>query len=147
MNDDQVPYRRTPRQIEYVLPGGWTVIAGRTDADNDYLSLKAVSAGDYWFHVRGMPGSHVILKCPAGKKPDRETLNKTAAIAAYHSKARKGGIVAVSCARARHVTKPEGAKPGAVRIRREVVLKVRPEKAGVPVQDGERIVNPRNSNE
>ena len=101
-------------------------MVGRTDADNDYLSLKVAVADDWWFHVRGMPGSHVVLKCPAGEEPDKQTLKKAAAIAAYHSKARGGGIVAVSCTRARHVTKPRGAKPGTVRIRKEVVLKVRP---------------------
>ncbi|MBN2322256.1 MAG: DUF814 domain-containing protein [Spirochaetes bacterium] len=147
MNNDQSLRRRSLRPIEYVLPGDWKVVAGRTDTDNDYLSLKAASADDFWFHVRGTAGSHVILKCPAGKKPDRETLKKAAAIAAYHSKAREGGIVAVSCTRARYVTKPEGAKPGMVRIRKEFLLKVRPEKAGIPLQNGERIVNHRNSTE
>jgi len=126
-----LPHYRSPRLIEYILPGDWKVLAGRSDADNDYLSLKAASADDFWFHVRGMQGSHVILKCPAGREPDRETLKKAAAIAAYHSKARGGGIVAVSCARARYVTKPKAAKPGTVRIRKESVLKVRPKTAGI----------------
>ena len=51
---------------------------------------------------------------------------RAAAIAAYHSKAREGGVVPVSCTRARYVTKPRGAKAGTVQIRKEVVLKVRP---------------------
>lgn len=111
---------------EYALPGDWIVLAGRTDADNDRLSTKIAKPDDWWFHVRGMPGSHVVLQGGSGKEADRETLKYAAAIAAYHSKARKGGIVAVSCTRARYVTKPPGAKPGAVRIRKEIVLKVRP---------------------
>lgn len=115
-----------PRLLEYVLPGGWKVLVGRTDADNDRLSLKVARPDDWWFHVRGMPGSHVILQCPAGGEPDRETLKRAAAVAAYHSKARQGGVVAVSCTRARYVSKPRGAKTGTVQIRREVVLKVRP---------------------
>ena len=73
-----------------------------------------------------MPGSHVVLKVPAGKDPDRGILKMTASIAAYHSKARTGGVVAVSCTRARYVTKSRGAKPGTVQIRKESVLKVRP---------------------
>lgn len=125
-NDERVSQGWTKRPFEYILPGNWRVLAGRTDADNDYLSIKAAAADDWWFHVRGMPGSHVLLKCPAGEEPDRETLKRAAAIAAYHSKAREGGVVAVSCTRARDVTKPSGAKPGTVRIRKEVVLKVRP---------------------
>ncbi|MEJ2637697.1 MAG: hypothetical protein P8184_20720 [Calditrichia bacterium] len=47
---------------EYELPGGWKVLAGKTDEDNDRLSIKIAGANDWWFHVRGMPGSHVILR-------------------------------------------------------------------------------------
>lgn len=114
------------RVHEYTLPGGWQVLAGRTDADNDRLSMKIARSGDWWFHVRGMPGSHVILQVPPGAEPDRETLKQAAAIAAYHSKARTGGVVAVSGTRARHVTKPKKAKPGSVQISKETVFKVRP---------------------
>ena len=115
-----------PRVYEYDLPGGWTVLAGRTDADNDLLSLRFAKPDDWWFHVRGMSGSHVILRARSGEEPDRETLKRAAAIAAYHSKARSGGIVAVSGTIARYVTKPRGAKPGTVRIRKETLFKVRP---------------------
>jgi predicted ribosome quality control (RQC) complex YloA/Tae2 family protein len=111
---------------EYELHGGWKVLAGKSDEDNDFLSLKVAHPDDYWFHVRDMPGSHVILRARPNEDPDRETLKRAAAVAAFHSKARKGGIVAVSCTRARYVTKPRGAKPGTVRIRKETVFKVRP---------------------
>jgi len=114
------------RLVKYLLPGGWTVLVGRTDADNDYLSLTVARPDDWWFHVRGMPGGHVILQGPPGEDPSRETLKRAAAIAAYHSKARRAGLVAVSCTRARYVTKPRHAKIGTVHIRKEVVLKVRP---------------------
>jgi len=116
---------RPPKAWEYDLPGGWTVLAGRTDADNDRLSLKVARPDDWWFHVRGMPGSHVILQAGKGE-PDKAALEAAAAVAAWHSKARRGGVVAVSCTRARFVKKPRGAKPGTVTIRKETVLKVRP---------------------
>jgi predicted ribosome quality control (RQC) complex YloA/Tae2 family protein len=111
---------------EYALPGGWKVLAGKSDADNDFLTLKLAKPKDYWFHVRGMPGSHVVLRAKPNEEPDRETLKRSAAVAAFHSKARNGGIVAVSCTRARYITKPKGAKPGSVQIRKETVFKVRP---------------------
>lgn len=117
---------------EYQLPGGWTVMAGRTDADNDILSIKLARPNDYWFHVRGMPGSHVLLRSAEGGEPDRGTLEAAAAVAAWHSKARGGGIVAVSVTQAKHVGKPRGAKPGTVTIRKEKVLKVRPALPGQP---------------
>ena len=115
-----------PRTWVYTLPGGHRVMAGKTDADNDRLSLKVAGPKDWWFHVRGMPGSHVVLQSADGREPDRKVLEQAAAVAAYHSKARKGGVVAVSGTLARYVTKPRGAKPGTVSIRKERIFKVRP---------------------
>jgi predicted ribosome quality control (RQC) complex YloA/Tae2 family protein len=112
--------------LEYALPEGWQVFAGKTDAANDYVSLKLARPRDRWFHVRGMPGGHVVLRVPDDREPDRATLERAAALAAYHSKARTGGVVPVSTTEGRHVSKPRGAKPGTVEIRKESVLKVRP---------------------
>ena len=102
------------------------VRAGQTDAENDHLSLKLAGPDDWWFHVRGLPGSHVILQGPEGEEADRATREQAAAVAAWHSKARAGGVVPVSCTRARFVGKPRGAPPGTVQTRKETVLKVRP---------------------
>ncbi len=123
---ETIKERTLANTYEYELPGGWKVIAGKSDSDNDFLSLKFAKPNDYWFHVRGMPGSHVILRAKPNEDPDRQVLKRAAAIAAFHSKARHGGVVAVSCTRARYVTKPRGAKPGSVSIRKESVFKVRP---------------------
>lgn len=127
MNDPTA--RRGPpsaRLFEYPLADGWKALAGRSEADNDRLSLHIARANDWWFHVRGMPGSHVVLQGPPGEEPSRALVRRAAAIAAYHSKARGGGVVAVSATLARYVQKPPGAKPGTVQIRKETVLKVRP---------------------
>lgn len=139
MNEPKPSQRgRDARLVEYALPGGWTVLAGRSDRDNDYLSFRVAKPNDWWFHVRGMPGSHVILQVPSGEDPDRATLERAAAIAAYHSKARSGGVVPVTGTRARHVTKPSGVKTGTVHVRKETVFKVRPapgEPVGRPASD------------
>ena len=123
------------RLLHYTLPGGWTVLVGRTDADNDRLSLHIAKPNDWWFHIRGMPGSHVLLLARPGHDPDRATLKRAATIAAYHSKARTAGLVSVSCTRARYVTKPRDAPAGTVNIRKETVLKVRPEAPQVMATD------------
>ena len=112
--------------LEYELPGGWAVYAGKTDAANDYVSVRLTRPRDRWFHVRGMPGGHVVLRVDGNGEPDRATIERAAGLAAYHSKARAGGVVAVSMAEGRHVGKPRGAKPGLVELRKEAVLKVRP---------------------
>ena len=116
---------RDPKFWEYELDGGFRVYAGKTDDDNDQLSLRFADPNDYWFHVKGMPGSHVILRVN-DEEPDRATLKAAASIAAYHSKARGGGTVTVNMTQAKNVSKPRGAKPGTVTIRRESTIKVKP---------------------
>jgi predicted ribosome quality control (RQC) complex YloA/Tae2 family protein len=124
-----------PRCFEYALPGGWRALAGRTDDDNERLSLEVAGPEDWWFHIRGAPGSHVVLQGGEGREPDRNTLKRAAAIAAHHSKARGAGEVSVSYTRAKYVTKPRGSPRGTVAIRKEKVIRVRPaagEPAGGP---------------
>jgi predicted ribosome quality control (RQC) complex YloA/Tae2 family protein len=103
------------------------VLAGATDQDNDYLSTEAAEPEDWWFHAEGVPGSHVILRAKPDEEPSRETIERAAAVAAYHSKARGAGTVRVHCARARHVTKPRGAKIGTVQVSKGTVITVRPD--------------------
>jgi hypothetical protein len=129
--------------ITYTLPSGWQVLVGRTDADNDALSFRVARPHDWWLHVRGMPGSHVILQGPPGADPDRQTLHRAAAIAAYHSKARNAGIVPVSGTRARDVSKPRGAQAGTVQIRNERVFKVRPARGDLAGEPGNASPEPR----
>ncbi|MGH7873601.1 MAG: NFACT RNA binding domain-containing protein [Candidatus Binatia bacterium] len=116
-----------PRILVYELADGWTLLVGGTDSDNDYLSIKLAEPDDWWFHADKVPGSHVVLRAKKDQEPDRETLRRAAAVAAYHSKARNAGSVPVYCTRARHVTKPRGAKEGTVNVARGQVLKVRPD--------------------
>ncbi|MBM4153199.1 MAG: DUF814 domain-containing protein [Kiritimatiellaceae bacterium] len=120
------PRFNEPNVWRYALADGWEVLAGRTDADNDVLSLKVARAHDLWFHVHRLPGSHVILRGPEGQTADRHVIQQAASIAAWHSKARTAGIVPVSCTEAKHVSKPRGSKPGTVCIQREKIIKVRP---------------------
>ncbi len=122
----KTPESKPSRVNRYALPDGWEILAGKSDRDNDALSLIGAHPADWWFHVKGMPGSHVILRHPEHLEPSRELLECAAATAAWHSKARNGGITAVSCTRAGRVSKPRGAKAGTVHITKARVLKVRP---------------------
>jgi len=124
----QRPESRRAKGIhEFRLPGGWTVLAGTSDADNDHLSTKVAKPRDWWFHAVGVSGSHVVLRAKEDEQPGRDTLRQAAAIAAYHSKARNGGVVPVHFARARDVRKPRGVNVGTVEVARGSVLKVRPD--------------------
>lgn len=123
--------RSPPAVFEYEIDG-WTVWAGKTARDNDQLSIKVARNDDWWFHLRGAPSSHVVLFVRDGVEPPRDVVERAAAVAAWHSKQRAGGTVAVTATRARYVSKPKGAKAGTVAIRKEVVFKVKP-----AIPDGE----------
>lgn len=100
-------------------PDGMTVLVGRTARDNDVLSIKLAAPRDFWFHVAGESGSHVVVRNP--DKLDalpRETKRFAASLAAGYSKARHGGKVAVHMARAGDVSKARGLAPGKVHLRR-----------------------------
>jgi predicted ribosome quality control (RQC) complex YloA/Tae2 family protein len=116
-----------PRVIEYLLPGGWLVLAGKTDADNDHLSTVLAMPDDWWFHADSVPGSHVILRARPEEEPDRAVLRQAAGIAAYHSKARAARTVRVYVTRARYVSKRRGDKTGTVEVARGKVLSVKPD--------------------
>lgn len=120
------PARPPPRLIEYRLPDGWVVLVGRTDEDNDRLSLEVALPADFWFHVRGMSGGHVVLRAREDAEPDRRTLDRAASLAVWHSRARGGGVTSVTCTRAANVSKPGRAKTGTVAVRRETTRSVRP---------------------
>ena len=116
-----------PRRFRsYELPGGWTVVVGRTDRDNDELSVRFRSPKDYWFHVAGMPGSHVLLLHDPDREPDAETLKCAASIAAWHSRARNARRARVHVTLAANVRKIRGSPAGEVTIRRERGLDVVP---------------------
>lgn len=118
--------RTKPRILWYALPDNWTLLVGASDADNEYLSIEVAKPDDWWFHADQVPGSHAILRARVNQEPSRETLRQAAAVAAYHSKARQASVAPVRYARARHVSKPKGAKTGTVRVAHGKVLKVRP---------------------
>jgi predicted ribosome quality control (RQC) complex YloA/Tae2 family protein len=100
-------------------PDGFIVLVGRTARDNDILSLRLAAPRDFWFHVAGESGSHVVVRNPENLDAlPRETKKFAAGLAAGYSKARRGGKVAVHMACAGDVSKPRGLAPGKVHLRR-----------------------------
>ncbi|RPJ45543.1 MAG: DUF814 domain-containing protein [Candidatus Latescibacterota bacterium] len=115
------------RPRSYVVSGGYTVLVGRDDKENDLLTLKIARPGDLWFHAEQAAGSHVVLLRDDPKKPvPKEALLEAAAIAARYSKAKHASKVPVIYTEKRYVRKPRGWPPGKVTCEREKMLFVEP---------------------
>lgn len=93
---------------------GFTILVGKNNKQNDYLTLKIANRNDMWFHTQKIHGSHVILKCDNNVSPTQEILIKCAELAAYYSKAKQSSNVPVDYTLVKYVKKPSGAKPGMV---------------------------------
>jgi predicted ribosome quality control (RQC) complex YloA/Tae2 family protein len=103
------------------------IIAGLDDSSNDHVTFVLAHPGDLWFHVKGVSGSHVILKCgEANAKADRDSIREAAAVAAWFSKMRHGGRVPVTYGMAKQVRKLKGVKTGTVNIMKSETIIIRP---------------------
>jgi predicted ribosome quality control (RQC) complex YloA/Tae2 family protein len=112
----------------YIIDGKYLVFVGKDSQNNDLLTVKFAKQNDYWFHSRGVPGSHVILRTENTKENmPKNILKKAAALAAYHSKAKTAGLTPVSYTQKKYVVKKKGMEPGKVALLKEEVLLVRPE--------------------
>lgn len=113
--------------LKYTIDN-FTLLVGRNNKENDYLTLKYAKKTDLWFHTKDYPGSHAILQMDLKSKPDNDILVKCAEIVAYHSKARNSSNVPVDICEVKYVKKPNGAKPGMVIYTNNTTFNVTPKK-------------------
>ena len=98
--------------MKFKTSGGFILLVGKNNIQNDLLSHKTAEKDDIWFHAKDTPGSHVILQTE-GKEPGDADYTEAAAVAAKYSKA-QGKNIAVDYTRVRYLKKPGGSKPGFV---------------------------------
>lgn len=103
----------TSRPFHYISSDGFHIYVGKNNFQNDELTFQFANGGDWWFHAKGMPGSHVVVKTEGKELPDR-TFEEAARLAAYYSKGREQDKVEIDYIQKKHVKKPSGAKPGFV---------------------------------
>lgn len=102
-----------PSVAKFLTSGGYTVLCGKNNVQNEYITFKLAAKTDYWFHAKNAPGSHVVMLCN-GEEPPAVDFTEAAEIAAYHSKAYSGQSVEVDYTLAKNVKKPPSSKPGFV---------------------------------
>ena len=116
----------TPQPLSYKTSSGRTILAGRNNRQNDYITFKAAVRRDTWFHVRQLSGSHVVLK-EAPYPPPPEDIEEAAFLAAFFSRGRESGAVAIDYTEVRHVRRRPGGKPGAVFYENYETITVNPQ--------------------
>lgn len=99
------------RPFHYRSSDGFDIYVGKNNFQNDELSFKFASGNDWWFHAKGQPGSHVIVKSNGEELPDR-TFEEAARLAAFYSKGRQAPKVEIDYTQKKNLKKPNGAKPG-----------------------------------
>lgn len=111
-SQDKKP-RITSRPFHYLSSDGFHIYVGKNNLQNDELTFQFASGNDWWFHAKGIAGSHVILKSEGQEVPDR-AFEEAGRLAAYYSKSRGQEKVEIDYIEKKHVKKPGGAKPGFV---------------------------------
>ena len=103
----------TSKPFHYLSSDGYHMYVGKNNFQNDELTFKIATGNDWWFHAKGAPGSHVIVKANNEELPDR-TFEEAARLAAYYSKNRNAEKVEIDYVEKKHVKKTNGGKPGFV---------------------------------
>lgn len=103
----------TSRPMHYISSDGYHMYVGKNNLQNEELTFSFANGNDWWFHAKGAPGSHVIVKTGGDELPDR-TFEEAGRLAAYYSKNRGSDKVEIDYVEKKHVKKPNGSKPGFV---------------------------------
>ena len=120
----------TSRPYHYISSDGYDIYVGKNNFQNDELSFKFASGNDWWFHAKGQPGSHVIVKSKNEELPDR-TFEEAGKLAAYYSKGRQAPKVEIDYTQKKNLRKPTGGKPGFVEYYTNYSLLIEPDITGL----------------
>ena len=101
------------KPFHYISSDGYDMYVGKNNYQNDELTFKFATGNDWWFHAKGMPGSHVVVKNKGEEMPDR-VYEEAAMLAGYYSKGRESDKIEIDYLQKKNVKKPAGSAPGFV---------------------------------
>lgn len=104
----------TSKPFHYLSSDGFHMYVGKNNFQNDALTFQFATGNDWWFHAKGIPGSHVIVKTEGASELPDHTFEEAGRLAAYYSKGRDADKVEIDYVQKKQVKKPSGAKPGFV---------------------------------
>lgn len=114
------------KPFHYLSSDGYDIYVGKNNYQNDELTFKFASGNDWWFHAKGMPGSHVIVKTKDGEMPDR-VFEEAGMLAAYYSKGRESDKIEIDYLQKKNVKKPAKGAPGFVVYYTNFSLTIQPD--------------------
>ena len=118
------------KPFHYRSSDGYDIFVGKNNYQNDELTFKVANGNDWWFHAKGMPGSHVIVKANNEELPDR-TFEEAGMLAAYYSGGRDAEKVEIDYLQKKNIKKPNGAAPGFVVYYTNYSLTIAPDISGI----------------
>lgn len=104
----------TSKPYHYISSDGYDIYVGKNNLQNDYLTFQLAAGNDWWFHAKGVPGSHVLVRTNGETDMPDRTFEEAGRLAAYYSKNRGQDKVEIDYIQKKHVKKPGSAKPGFV---------------------------------
>lgn len=122
--------RTKSRPFHYISSDGFHMYVGKNNYQNDELTFKFATGNDWWFHAKGMPGSHVIVKTEGEELPDR-TFEEAGKLAGYYSKGRDNDKVEIDYLQKKNVKKPNKSAPGFVVYYTNYSLTIHPDITGI----------------
>lgn len=122
--------RAKSKPFHYRSSDGYDIYVGKNNYQNDELTFKVATGNDWWFHAKGMPGSHVIVKSNNEELPDR-VFEEAGRLAGYYSKGRDNDKIEIDYLQKKNVKKPNGSAPGFVVYYTNYSLTIQPDITGI----------------
>lgn len=108
------PRPKKAKPLHFVSSDGYDIFVGKSNLQNDELTLRTAESTDIWMHAKNIPGSHVIIRTNGTGEAPETTLEEAANLAAFFSKAKESSMVPIDYTLRKNIKKPGGAKPGMV---------------------------------
>ena len=122
------------KPLHYLSSDGYHIYVGKNNYQNEELTFKFATGNDWWFHAKGMPGSHVIVKAGNEELPDR-VFEEAGKLAGYYSKGRENDKIEIDYLQKKNVKKPNGGAPGFVVYYTNYSLTIHPDISGLTLLD------------
>lgn len=125
----QKPKKAKP--LRYISSDGYEILVGKSNLQNDELTLRIAEPTDLWMHTKDIPGSHVIIRTNGRSELPETTMEEAANLAAFYSKAKGSSMVPVDYTQRKNIKKPNGAKPGMVIYLTNKTIYITPDEARI----------------